>query len=145
MRKRNLQFLKTMLYKFRTYHLDKMHHTISKTVVDCLPYNLTLGFSIMLVWRTGKCAEVLGYTQLTQCIDKSRFISSLAFRILHFTPNVVFTSMPYSSSFKTYPITKLSDYNSQSYAYAKLWSYNFRSRSPKYCFAIFTTNAVLRY
>jgi len=31
-----------------------MHRTISKTVVDCLPYNLTLGFSIMLVWRTGK-------------------------------------------------------------------------------------------
>ena len=27
-----------------------------------------------------QCTELLGYTQLTQCIDKSRFISSLAFR-----------------------------------------------------------------
>ena len=29
------------------------------------------------------CTELLGYTQLTQCIDKSRFISSLAFSLLH--------------------------------------------------------------
>jgi len=50
-----------------------------------------------LKWQ---CTELLGYTQLTQCIDKSRFISSLALRcyIELFTSCLLFFQ-------KTYPIT----------------------------------------
>ena len=46
--------------------------------------------------RHHKCSELLGYTQLTQCIDKSRFISSLALRcyIELFTSCLLFFKKP---------------------------------------------------
>ena len=47
------------------------------------------------------CTELLGYTQLTQCIDKSRFILPLPFA---FTFNCEPT-VPFSFFSKTYPIT----------------------------------------
>ena len=40
------------------------------------------------------CTELLGYTQLTQCIDKSRFIRSLAFRFSFNSEPFLFSQKP---------------------------------------------------
>ena len=92
------------------------------------------------------CTELLGYTQLTQCIDKSRFISSVAFCFLHSALNLLFPFV-FSKNLSDY---KLSVYTSQYYTYAmprlvKIIVTKFRSCSPKNCPTIFTTNTVLRY
>ena len=60
------------------------------------------------------CTELLGYTQLTECINKSWFIRSLAFRFYI----QLWTSCSLFCFLKNLSDYKLSVYTSQSYAYA---------------------------